>query len=73
MSIYRRSASTTCESMISDIEKMLKAYYSLIDDCAEFPEWQKKVVLDLGGTVSYLALTLDDTSREGLIETSEIF
>ena len=73
MSVYRRSASTTCANMISDIEKMLEAYYSLIDDCAGYPEWQKKVVLDLGGTVSYLALTLDDTSRDGLVETSPIF
>ena len=39
MSIYRRSASTSCESMIHDIEKMLEAYYSLIDDCADYPEW----------------------------------
>ena len=73
MSIYRRSSSTTCESMIHDIEKMLEAYYSLIDDCADCPEWQKKVVLDLGGTVSYLALTLDDTSRAALIADSETF
>ena len=73
MSIYRRSASTSCPSMIVDIEKMLEAYYSLIDDCADYPEWQKKVVLDLGGTVSYLTLTLDDTSRDTLVETSEIF
>ena len=73
MSVYRRSASTSCANMIDDIEKMLEAYYSLIDDCADYPEWQKKVVLDLGGTVSYLALTLDDTSRDALFEASPIF
>ena len=73
MSIYRRSTSTNTENMVHDIEKMLAAYYSLIDDCADYPEWQKKVVLDLGGTVSYLTLTLDDTSRDSLVETSEIF
>ena len=59
--------------MIHDIEKMLAAYYSLIDDCEGYPEWQHKVEFDLGGTISYLALTLDDTSRDSLVESSETF
>ena len=59
--------------MLPDIEKVLEAYYSLIDDCKDYPEWRNKVVLDLGGTVSYLALTLDDASRDQLVESSEVF
>ena len=73
MSIYRRSSSTRLDNMIHDIERVLRAYYSLIDDCADYPEWQKKVVLDLGGTVSYLALTIDDSSRDQLVETNDVF
>ena len=73
MSVYRRSASSSTGSLLGDIEKMLAAYYSLIDDCEGYPEWQKKVELDLGGTVSYLALVLDDSSRDSLVESSEIF
>ena len=73
MSVYRKSASTNVESMVGEIERMLSAYYGLIDDCEDCPEWKRKIVLDLGGTVSYLTLTIDDTSREQLIETSEIF
>lgn len=73
MSVYRRSTSTSTDVMLHDIEKMLAAYYSLIDDCEGYPEWQHKVELDLGGTVSYLALTLDDTSRDSLVESSEVF
>ena len=60
-------------AMLHDIEKMLEAYYSLIDDCEGYPEWQNKVLMDLGGTVSYLALTIDETSRNALIETSPVF
>ena len=71
MSTYRQSASTTVSAMFPDIEKCLAAYYSLIDDCEGYPEWQKKVELDLGGTVSYLALTLDESSREAVVEGSE--
>ena len=73
MSVYRRSASTSLSVMIKDIEKVLEAYYSLIDDCEGYPEWKNKVVMDLGGTVSYLTLTIDDTSREALVETSDVF
>ena len=73
MSVYRASHSTSVEVLIHDIERMLKAYYSLIDDCEEHPEWQNKVRMDLGGTVSYLALTIDESSRNGLLETSDVF
>ena len=73
MSVYRKSGSTRLESMFSDLENVLQAYYDLIDDCADYPEWQRKVVLDLGGTVSYLTLTIDDASRDCLVETSEVF
>jgi len=73
MSVYRKSASTKCETMLGDIEKVLAAYYGLIDDCEGYPEWQDKIILDLGGTVSYLALTIDDTSRDALVETSDVF
>lgn len=73
MNIYRKSASTTLGSMFGDIENVMQAYYDLIDDCEGYPEWQRKVVLDLGGTVSYLALTIDDSSRDALIECSDVF
>ena len=73
MSTYRQSASTTVSSMFPDIEKCLAAYYSLIDDCEGYPEWQKKVELDLGGTVSYLALTIDEASRDAVVDGSEIW
>ena len=50
--------------MFTDIEAIIQAYYDLIDDCKDYPEWKHKVVLDLGGTVSYLYLTIDDSSRD---------
>lgn len=72
-SIYRGSRSTKLSNLIGDIEKALAAYYSLIDDCEGYPEWQKKIELDLGGTVSFLALTIDDVSRDAAVESSETF
>ena len=39
MSVYRASSSTRLENMFSDIEGVMQAYYDLIDDCADYPEW----------------------------------
>lgn len=60
MNVYRISPSISIEALWPEIEACLQAYYDLIDECAEFPNWQRKVVKDLGGTVSYLALNLDE-------------
>lgn len=73
MNIYRRSGSSTMDNIFPEIEKCLEAYYGLVDDCAEYPDWQKKIQKELGGTVSYLALTLDETSRDAAVEISPLF
>ena len=50
-----------------EIEEVLQAYYSLIDDCKDCPEWRVKVEKELGSTVSYLFLTMDESSRDALV------
>ena len=39
MNMYRVSGSSKIEVLFPEIEKVLEAYYGLIDDCAEFPDW----------------------------------
>lgn len=39
LNIYRTSASSTMDNIFPEIEQVLEAYYGLIDDCAEYPEW----------------------------------
>lgn len=39
-----------------------------MDDCKEYPDWSKKLEIDLGGTVSFLALQLGEESRDYLVE-----
>ena len=73
MNMYRRSGATDIENVFPEIEKCLEAYYNLIDDCNDYPEWQKKIQKELGGTVSYLALALDESSRDAATEVSEAF
>jgi hypothetical protein len=73
MNIYRISGSSSMQVLFPEMEKCLEAYYGLIDDCAEFPEWQKKVQKELGGTVSYITLSLDENSRDIAVENSAVF
>ena len=73
MNMYRISASSDVNVIFPEIEKCLEAYYALIDECADYPDWQRKVRMDLGGTVSYLALTIDESSRDYAVQHSEIY
>mmetsp|Transcript_37155 Transcript_37155/g.50384 ORF Transcript_37155/g.50384 Transcript_37155/m.50384 type:complete len:225 (+) Transcript_37155:16-690(+) len=73
MSSYRYSKSTSIEELFPEIEKCLEAYYELIDDCAEYPDWRYKVEQDLGGVVSYLALNIDESSRDAAVQQSKAF
>jgi hypothetical protein len=69
LNIYRTSNSAKEETIWPEILQCIQAYYDLIDDCADFPDWQTKVRSDLGGTVSYLALTMEESCRDTLVES----
>lgn len=73
LNIYRVSPSSSMDALFPEIEKCLEAYFGLIDDCANFPDWQRKIQKELGGTVSYLALCIDENSRDAAVEISEVY
>jgi len=39
MNMYRISKSSDVNVIFPEIEKCLEAYYSLIDECADYPDW----------------------------------
>lgn len=69
---YRFSRSSKIENLLPEIEKCLQAYYGLIDDCEGHPDWQKKIVKELGSTVSFLTLTIDESGHSELMK-SDVF
>ena len=71
--IYRYSKWNNMENLFPEIEMCLQAYYDLIDECAEFPLWQRKVRQDLGSTVSFLALFIDESTRDIAVKISPIY
>jgi len=73
MNIYRASESTSVKSLFPEIEQCLTAYYGLQDDCEGHPEWQRKIEEELGGSLSYLAMQMDEISRDEACEKSVAF
>ena len=73
MNIYRRSQGSDITKLFPEIEKCLEANYGLLDDCADFPEWHVKIQKELGATVSYLCLSIDENARNLAVEISPIY
>ena len=53
--------------------EVIEAYYQLMDECKDYPDWHKKIEIDLGGTVSFLALQLGEESRDYMVANYPIF
>jgi len=73
LNMYKWSKSSSFEACFPEIEKCLEAYYSLIDDCEGYPDWQKKIESDLGGVVSYLCLCIGEQARDAAVAESAIY
>lgn len=73
MNIYRQSAANSPANLVAEMELYLQAYYDLIDQCAEFPDWQKKLQKELGSQVSFLAKQVDEDIHQEAIETCPMY
>lgn len=73
MNIYRKSPSSSSDKLIAELELYLEAYYDLIDQCKDHPDWQKKLQKELGSQVSYLAKQIDEDSHEAIVNLSPIY
>ena len=73
MNIYRAGSNTDPAKLVAEMEVYLKAYYDIIDQCKEFPDWQKKLRKELGSQVSYLAKQIDEDSHAEIVRVSEVY
>jgi shikimate kinase len=73
MNIYRKSSAANTANLIAEMETYLKAYYDLIDQCQEYPDWQKKLRKELGSQISYLAKQVDEDSHAEIVQTSPYY
>ena len=73
MNIYRQSGSSSREKLFPEMEKIMQAYYDLMDDCEHLPLWKRKFQEDLGNSVSYLGIQMGEAIRDDLVDGSEIY
>jgi len=73
MNIYRQSSSNDPEKLFREMEQFMQAYYDLIDDCEQFPLWKRKLQEDLGGSVSFLGIQMEEALRNDIVERSAVF
>ena len=59
--------------LFPEIEAYLKAYYDLMDDCKDFPLWQRKLEEDLGQVVSFLGIMMEEANRDESIAASAVY
>ncbi len=73
LTIYRNSAHNQPNAIAPELEMYVKAYYGLLEDCKDHPEWFRKVEEDLGQAIAFIVTTIDETSRDALVASSPIF
>lgn len=73
MNILRYSSYQCRENLVAELEKLTRAYYQMIDDCASNPAWVKKLEDEVGQEVAFTFLQFDETSREAMSQESEVF
>lgn len=71
--IYRQSKSNSQENLFPEVESYLQAYYDLMDDCKDYPLWARKFEEDLGSSVSFLGIQLEEALRSEIVEASPVY
>lgn len=73
MNIYRQSTAAAPANLIAEMEQYMQAYYDLIDQCHEYPDWQKKLQKELGSQISFMAKQVDEDSHKEIVATSPVY
>lgn len=73
MNIYRQSESNNQDNLFREMESFMQAYYDLLDDCQDYPEWQRKLQEDLGQSVSFLGIMMEEALRDDITKRSAIY
>ena len=73
MNIYRACSGNSVAELRQEMDIIMNAYYSLMDDCKDYPLWQKKLEEDLGGSVSFLGTMMEEADHKENVESSEMY
>ena len=71
--MWRKCGANNTQALFSEMENFMQAYYDLIDDCKDHPLWERKIQEDLGGSVSFLGIQMEEALRNDVVEASPVF
>lgn len=73
MNIWRQCGANNEQDLFTEMEAYMQAYYDLLDDCKDFPLWHRKFQEDLGQSVSFLGIMMEESLRDDTMRRSPIF
>ena len=71
--MWRKCGANSIGPLFKEMENFMQAYYDLIDDCKDHPNWERKIQEDLGGSISFLGIQMEEALRNDVVEASSIF
>jgi len=73
MNIYRWGKDCDTTVLLEEFEQVLEAYYDLFDQCAEYPDWQRKIRKEMGAVVSFVAKQVEESQHYEMINKSAAY
>lgn len=73
LTIYRQSNHNSTEKIFEEVELALEAYYGMIEDCKDHPEWVRKIEEDIGQNMAFMFLNFDESVRDELVSNSHLY
>jgi hypothetical protein len=71
--IYRQSSHNSTERIFEEMELCLEAYFGMIEDCKDHPEWIRKIEEDIGQNMAFMFINFDESVRDNLVAESDLF
>ena len=71
--MYRKCGANSPEALFPEMDAYLQAYFDLLDDCKDHPVWKRKLEEDLGSSVSFLGIQMEEAIRDSMVEASPAY
>ena len=73
LTLYRQSSHNSQEKIFEETELCLEAYFGMIEDCKDHPEWVRKIEEEVGQNMAFMFLNFDESVRDELVSHSHLF
>ena len=57
-------------NLVKELDVYVSAYYNLLDQCADHPDWHRKIEEEVGSSLAFAITYLDESVRNNLVQFS---